>query len=185
MAVAEKREPFPDSRPVKRRRLRSIEKEGIRAVRNFEIKLRAVKSLTLYAGNPRTHSTKQIRQIANSIVEFGWTVPIVIDRNGRVIAGHALHGCAIDRTRRCRSANSIALSENRKPRLTPFRATVRCGRHDRAVGRNTSLGLNEFFAHFGLSGVVTDTLAEPGQVVAAGQTLVKPGTPGRVKRQLI
>ena len=69
MAVAEKREPFPDSRPVKRRRLRSIEKEGIRAVRNFEIKLRAVKSLTLYAGNPRTHSTKQIRQIANSLLD--------------------------------------------------------------------------------------------------------------------
>src|SRR5260370_2635639 len=27
----------------------------------------------------------------------------------------SLHGCATDRTRRCRSANSIALSEDRKP----------------------------------------------------------------------
>ncbi len=95
MAVAEKSKTFPESRQVKRRRRRSIEKEGIRAVRKFEVKLRAVKSLILYAGNPRTHSAKQIRQIADSIVEFGWTVPILIDRNGRVIAGHGRLAAAI------------------------------------------------------------------------------------------
>ena len=38
--------------------------------------------------NPRRHSKKQIRQIANSIEAFGFIVPILIDRDGNVIAGH-------------------------------------------------------------------------------------------------
>ena len=38
--------------------------------------------------NPRRHSKKQIRQIAESIKAFGFIVPILIDRDGNVIAGH-------------------------------------------------------------------------------------------------
>ncbi len=38
--------------------------------------------------NPRTHSKKQIRQIADSIGEFGFTNPILIDQANRIIAGH-------------------------------------------------------------------------------------------------
>ena len=38
--------------------------------------------------NARTHSKKQIRQIANSIREFGFITPIVIDRHRRLVAGH-------------------------------------------------------------------------------------------------
>ena len=38
--------------------------------------------------NPRTHSNKQLRQIANSIEEFGFTNPILIDEANEVIAGH-------------------------------------------------------------------------------------------------
>jgi ParB-like chromosome segregation protein Spo0J len=38
--------------------------------------------------NPRRHSKKQIRQIANSIQVFDFNVPILIDRDNKVIAGH-------------------------------------------------------------------------------------------------
>jgi DNA modification methylase len=38
--------------------------------------------------NPRRHSKKQIRQIANSIKAFGFNAPILIDRDGNIIAGH-------------------------------------------------------------------------------------------------
>jgi DNA modification methylase len=38
--------------------------------------------------NPRSHSKKQIRQIAKSIREFGFNTPVLIDRNGTVICGH-------------------------------------------------------------------------------------------------
>jgi len=38
--------------------------------------------------NSRTHSKYQIRQIARSIQEFGFTNPVLIDRNNTIIAGH-------------------------------------------------------------------------------------------------
>ena len=37
--------------------------------------------------NARTHSKKQIDQIANSIFAFGWTYPILADEHGDIIAG--------------------------------------------------------------------------------------------------
>src|SRR5262249_55450409 len=37
--------------------------------------------------NPKTHSAKQIRQIANSIVAFGFTNPILADEYGEILAG--------------------------------------------------------------------------------------------------
>jgi 16S rRNA G966 N2-methylase RsmD len=40
------------------------------------------------AGNPRTHSPKQIQQIAASIRRFGFTNPVLIDDANGIIAGH-------------------------------------------------------------------------------------------------
>ncbi|MGI9572276.1 MAG: ParB/Srx family N-terminal domain-containing protein [Candidatus Actinomarinaceae bacterium] len=41
-----------------------------------------------YDSNPRFHSPDQIEKVANSIKEFGWTMPVLIDENGEIIAGH-------------------------------------------------------------------------------------------------
>jgi DNA modification methylase len=38
--------------------------------------------------NPRTHSAKQIRQIATSIKTFGFVIPVITDSTNTVIAGH-------------------------------------------------------------------------------------------------
>src|SRR5262249_14798391 len=38
--------------------------------------------------NARTHSAKQIRQIANSIAAFGFLVPVLIDDDQTIVAGH-------------------------------------------------------------------------------------------------
>jgi hypothetical protein len=40
------------------------------------------------ANNARMHSPLQINQIAASISEWGWTVPVLIDVKGKIIAGH-------------------------------------------------------------------------------------------------
>ena len=48
----------------------------------------SVKSLTPAPNNPRTHSKKQIEQIAASIREFGFTNPVLIDKDHGIIAGH-------------------------------------------------------------------------------------------------
>jgi DNA modification methylase len=49
---------------------------------------RSVTSLKAYAGNARTHSKKQIKQIAASITRFGFTNPVLISDAGEIIAGH-------------------------------------------------------------------------------------------------
>jgi DNA modification methylase len=56
--------------------------------KDLRIETVAVSSLRPYARNPRTHTKKQIRQIADSIRTFGWTNPILVDAEGGVIAGH-------------------------------------------------------------------------------------------------
>ncbi len=52
------------------------------------IEYRSLASFLPRERTPRTHSKKQIRQIADSITAFGWTNPILIDGDGRVVAGH-------------------------------------------------------------------------------------------------
>lgn len=47
-----------------------------------------VTTLRPYPKNARTHSKKQIRQIADSITRFGFTNPILIDGENTILAGH-------------------------------------------------------------------------------------------------
>src|SRR5262249_49587080 len=47
-----------------------------------------LETLRPYPRNARTHSKKQIRQIAASIKEFGWVNPVLADARGQIIAGH-------------------------------------------------------------------------------------------------
>lgn len=41
-----------------------------------------------YARNARMHSPAQVAQIAGSIREWGWTMPVLVDEDGTLIAGH-------------------------------------------------------------------------------------------------
>lgn len=42
-----------------------------------------------YANNPRTHGDEQIQRIMESITEWGFTIPLLADEGGSLIAGHA------------------------------------------------------------------------------------------------
>lgn len=53
-----------------------------------KVERRAVDSLVPYARNARTHSPEQVDQLAASIREWGWTVPVLVDEVGGLIAGH-------------------------------------------------------------------------------------------------
>ena len=66
----------------------SAQPEQARKAKLLKIVYRAVDELKLDPANPRRHSKKQIRQIANSIRTFGFIVPVLVDRHGRVLAGH-------------------------------------------------------------------------------------------------
>jgi DNA modification methylase len=52
------------------------------------IELWPIGRLRPYERNPRTHSEAQVDQIAASMVEFGWTNPVLIDENAGILAGH-------------------------------------------------------------------------------------------------
>jgi len=54
-----------------------------------KVERKAVSALVPFARNSRTHSDEQIEQVARSIVEWGFTNPVLIAKDGTIIAGHA------------------------------------------------------------------------------------------------
>ncbi len=55
---------------------------------NHHLIERSVSALRPYPRNARTHSKKQLRQIADSIQRFGFTNPVLVSDDGEIIAGH-------------------------------------------------------------------------------------------------
>jgi DNA modification methylase len=60
----------------------------------IDISWTAIDKLTPNGRNARTHSRKQTRQIADSITAFGFVVPILIDDDCTIIAGHGRYAAA-------------------------------------------------------------------------------------------
>ena len=58
-------------------------------LRNLAVQVWPINKLIPYARNARTHTEEQVAQVAASIVEFGWTNPILVGSDGIIIAGHA------------------------------------------------------------------------------------------------
>jgi DNA modification methylase len=54
----------------------------------LQVSHRLLEDLIPYARNARTHSDAHVAQIAGSIREFGWTVPVLLDGANGIIAGH-------------------------------------------------------------------------------------------------
>jgi DNA modification methylase len=75
-------------RKVKRQT--SLRSHEYRSKPSLDLKIvyRRIEELKPDPANARRHNKKQTRQIANSIETFGFNVPILIDRDGNVIAGH-------------------------------------------------------------------------------------------------
>ncbi|WP_299162457.1 site-specific DNA-methyltransferase [Accumulibacter sp.] len=54
----------------------------------LNVEYRKVEALIPCARNPRTHTAEQVAKIAASIVEYGWTNPILVDGDNGIVAGH-------------------------------------------------------------------------------------------------
>ncbi|KQN04383.1 DNA methylase N-4 [Sphingobium sp. Leaf26] len=70
----------------------SIRGDGL--IRSLKVELRPLEAVRPAKRNPRTHSEKQIGQIASSIRQFGFTNPIIVDDEGVIVAGHGRHAAA-------------------------------------------------------------------------------------------
>ena len=54
----------------------------------MQIIMRDIKALKPYPTNARMHTDSQVDMISESIKQYGWTVPVLIDKNDEIIAGH-------------------------------------------------------------------------------------------------
>lgn len=86
---------------------------------NRQVEQVDVNQLLPYAQNARIHNEFQVGQIARSIQAFGWTVPILIDERGTIIAGHGrvLAAMKLDMAN-VPAIRLIGLSDNEKSALT-------------------------------------------------------------------
>lgn len=65
--------------------------------KNFrQYKVQSIKNIIDYEHNSRTHSEDQIKEIIDSIGEYGYTNPILVDESNIIIAGH----CRVEATKR-------------------------------------------------------------------------------------
>lgn len=53
-----------------------------------EVKAVAIGKLKPHPKNPTVHSPEQVEQIKRSMLERGWTIPILADEDGTILAGH-------------------------------------------------------------------------------------------------
>lgn len=55
---------------------------------SLKVEYLRIDEIESYERNARTHSPEQVQQLVNSIQEFGFTNPVLIDNNNVLIAGH-------------------------------------------------------------------------------------------------
>jgi DNA modification methylase len=72
-------------RHARHTRSAAVEGHGSRAL---TVVSRPIAALTFNPQNPRLHTKKQLRQIAASIRAFGFNVPVLIDGQSQIVAGH-------------------------------------------------------------------------------------------------
>jgi len=82
-------------RPADRTERRTIRQQRL------AITYRRVEELKPDPANPRRHSRKQLRQIAESIKVFDFIVPVLTDRDGKIVAGHG----------RTEAANALGMTQ--------------------------------------------------------------------------
>ncbi|MFZ0603431.1 MAG: DNA methyltransferase [Roseiarcus sp.] len=130
-----------------------------------------------WARNARTHSRKQIRQIAESIRRFGFTNPVLIDAEDRILAGHGRVLAARElgmATAPCLRVSHMSAAEKRAYVLADNKLALNAGWD----GELLALELKELMAadiDFGID-VVGFSIAEVDQLIE-GLAPEEPGDP--------
>jgi DNA modification methylase len=89
-----------------------------RAVQSLVVEDVSVAELTTYERNSRTHSESQVRQLARSIAEFGFTNPVLVDEANVLIAGHGrLEASRLLGLERVPAIRLVGLSDDQKKAL--------------------------------------------------------------------
>jgi DNA modification methylase len=90
------------------------------ATGGYEIVYRQAAELIPYARNSRTHSDEQIAKIMASLVEFGWTNPLLVTGGTKLVAGHGRVMAALrlfEQGKKIKLPNGEYLPEGQVPTL--------------------------------------------------------------------
>jgi DNA modification methylase len=136
-----------------------------------------INQLVSWSRNARTHSRKQIRQIAESIRRFGFTNPVLIDGDNRILAGHGRVEAARElgmATVPCLRVDHMTAAETRAYVLADNKLALNAGWDEELL----ALELKELMeADIGFDiGVTGFTIAEVDQLVD-GLAPEEPGDP--------
>lgn len=116
--------------------------------------------------NARTHSRKQIRQIAESIGRFGFTNPVLIDDENRILAGHGRVEAARERgmsTVPCLRVGHLSATEKRAYVLADNKLALNAGWDEELLGLELK-ELTESDVEFDI-GLTGFSIAEVDQLV--------------------
>lgn len=126
------------------------------------LKMVPVEQLIPFALNSRKHSDKQIQQVADSIKEFGFTAPILIDESNTLIAGH----CRLEAAKRLKMLNvpCIVLSDltemqKRAYVIADNKLTLNA-EWDFSILKQELIALEEFNFNTDLTGFSVDEIAK-------------------------
>lgn len=93
--------------------------------KSIQLVPREIALLRPYASNARTHSKKQVQQIAASIERFGFTNPVLVSDEGEILAGHGRVEAAKLLGMNCSHSGAVASLFDRAPGLHPRRQQAR------------------------------------------------------------
>lgn len=105
-----------------------VEESGLALrVRSLEVVELPIGEVTPYAANARIHSKKQVRAIARSLSQNGWTNPLLVDERRVIVAGHGRHAAALKlglKTVPCIILTGLSPAEIRAYRLADNRIAL-------------------------------------------------------------
>ncbi len=88
-------------------------------LKELQIENVALSAIKPYANNAKKHDEKQIANVAESIRQFGWQQPLVLDKNNVIIIGHCRYLAAKKlnlKTVPCKIASELTDEETKKLR---------------------------------------------------------------------
>jgi ParB-like chromosome segregation protein Spo0J len=144
----------------------------------YAIEILPLDQLRPWTRNARTHSRKQIRQIAESIRRFGFTNPVLIDGENRILAGHGRVEAARElgmATAPCLRIDHMSATDKRAYVLADNKLALNAGWDEELL----ALELKELMQadiDFGVD-ITGFSIAEVDQLIE-GLTPSEPGDPG-------
>lgn len=129
----------------------------------MDVKMRPLNSIYPYAANAKRHDERQIKNVAESIHQFGFVQPIVIDKDGTIVIGHcralAAKKLGIEEVP-CVSVDDLTADQVAALRLVDNKSNESEWNIDALTAELSRLDLSGFDFDWGLQDALSDAVVE-------------------------